>query len=168
MARSRHGRTHWIDRDRGWKHIQREIAKARNKPHVRVGVFGAEAARDHDGIQNVDVATINEFGVTFTHPNGAEITIPERSFIRGTVDVARRKISHMRRMLQDKVLTGALTQHQALEQLGLFVRGLIQARISAGIPPPNQPATIARKGSAKPLIDTGQLRTSIQSEVKGA
>jgi hypothetical protein len=48
--------------------------------------------------------------------------------------------------------------------------GVIKQRIANGIAPPNSPYTIARKGSSKPLIDTGQLRNSItyQVEIGGA
>jgi len=53
-----------------------------------------------------------------------------------------------------------------LTRFGLRYVGLIQQRISSGIAPPNSPVTVARKGSATPLIDTGQLRSSIRSKVE--
>ena len=37
----------------------------------------------------------------------------------------------------------------------------------AGIAPPLKPATIARKGSSTPLINTGQLRSAITWRVEG-
>jgi hypothetical protein len=49
----------------------------------------------------------------------------------------------------------------ALDRLGAKVAALLQNRISAGIDPPNSAATIARKGSSKPLVDTGQLKAAI-------
>ena len=62
--------------------------------------------------------------------------------------------------------TAAIDMPKALELIGLFVKGLIQGRMSAGIPPPLKASTIARKGSSKPLINTGQLRASIDYEVR--
>jgi hypothetical protein len=53
-----------------------------------------------------------------------------------------------------------------MKLIGMRVVGDIQDRISDGIPPPNSPITIARKGSSKPLIDSGQLRQSISFEVR--
>jgi hypothetical protein len=47
--------------------------------------------------------------------------------------------------------------------------GQAQANISAGGSPafaPNKPATIARKRSSKPLINKGQLRSSIAHRVE--
>jgi hypothetical protein len=34
-------------------------------------------------------------------------------------------------------------------------------RSGAGVPPPLKPATIARKGSSRPLVDTGRLLSAI-------
>lgn len=149
----------WIDRDRGWRRIEREVRRSRGKPHVQVGVFGVEAAKDHGGIPNVDVAAIHELGL--------DPRIPERSSIRGTVDERRKRITTAIRKSADLTLQGLLSMHAALERVGLYVQGQIRQRISTGIPPPNAPATVARKGSSTPLIDTGQLRASIDYEVKG-
>ena len=60
MAAGR-GKARWIDRDRGWRRIQRQIAQARGKTHVRVGIFGTEASKDHGGLPNVEVAAVHEF-----------------------------------------------------------------------------------------------------------
>ena len=106
--------------------------------------------------------------MTFTHPNGADITVPERSFIRVAVDAKQKQIRTTIKKLQGQVLEGFMSQRQALETVGLFVQGLIRSRISQGIPPPLRPATIRRKGSSKPLIATGQLRASIDYETKDA
>lgn len=53
-----------------------------------------------------------------------------------------------------------------LELLGLRAVGDVQSRIADGIEPAISKATAARKGSTKPLIDTGRLRQSIDSEVR--
>jgi phage gpG-like protein len=167
-----------IDKDRGWKRIEAEIAKARRGPNVQVGIFGPAAAADHGGQSNVQVAAVHEFGLTIDHPGRKDtknakpykIEMPERSFLRGTVDAKAKQISTMQKRLQDRVIAGQMTTHQALETLGLYIKGLIQARIAAGIPPPLKPSTIRRKtvrgkAGTTPLIDTGQLRASIDHKV---
>lgn len=63
-------------------------------------------------------------------------------------------------------LHGDHSFYKELERVGLWAQGSIQQRISDGIPPPNAESTIRRKGSSTPLIDTGQLRTSIKYRVK--
>jgi hypothetical protein len=181
------------DIDKGWKRVKFETAEG--VQYVAVGIFGAKASADHGGLPNIKVATAHEFGVTIQHPGGTayiirdgqavfisneaavgrdlprtqphEIVIPERSFIRKTVDIKRRQIVALSKNLAAKVLDGSQTREKALAMIGVFTQGEIRARMSRGIPPPLKPATVARKGSSKPLIDTGQLRASVDSEVRG-
>ena len=154
--RGRRGRI--IDKDRGWNRIKREIARVRRrKPHVQVGIFGDEAAEDRGGITNVQVAAIHEFGLP---------PMPERSFLRATFDMKAREIAQLAKNLRWRVFVGTMSNAKALGLLGAFVKGEVQKRMSRGIPPPLDPATIRRKGSSVPLIDTGQLRGSINYEVK--
>ena len=184
-----------IDKDRGWLRVKREIAAAKRRPHVAVGIFGSKAAEDHGGIPTIKVGFTHEFGATIWHPGGTayfinpegqavfvsneaaagldlprtkphRIVIPERSFIRGTVDARRRAIAKFVKTLATAVIEGRMMTPQALERLGIFVQGEIRKRISAGIPPPLKAATIKRKGSSKPLIATGQLRASIDYQVR--
>ena len=67
------------------------------------------------------------------------------------------------------VLAGTVTPDVALQRLGAFVQGLIQARIVAGIAPVLAPSTLKRKGGkSTPLILTAQLRSSIAFAVQAA
>ena len=52
-----------------------------------------------------------------------------------------------------------------LHQLGNWYRDVQRAHIRNGNWVPNAPATIRRKGSDRPLIDTGQLVNSVEYEV---
>jgi hypothetical protein len=148
------------DIDKGWKKITNEISK--KKPtSVSVGVIGKHAQSVHAGstdefpITIADVASWNEFGVG----------VPERSFLRSTIDMFRATIQERLENDFAKMVAGKLTKADVLERAGLFIQGLIQERIAAGIEPENSPVTIERKGSATPLIDKGQLRASISYEV---
>ena len=67
--------------------------------------------------------------------------IPARPFMRQTVDNHEQEWADMSQKLEDRVASG---------------RGKFK---------PNSPKTIKRKGSAKPLIDTGLMRESITYKV---
>ncbi len=126
---------------------------------VLVGVQGRGATLNRDGLTNVALATIHEFGVP-------ESKIPERSFIRATIDANQAKYFRFIQKLSGKVILGEMSEERALNLLGLLVVSDIQARIEAGIEPDLKPATIARKGSSTPLIDSGILKNSITHEVE--
>ena len=48
-----------------------------------------------------------------------------------------------------------------MKSIGVFQKGLVQAEIVDGDFEPNAPSTIKKKGSDKPLIDTGKMRQSV-------
>lgn len=148
------------DKDRGYARVRANLAKAEHD-QVTVGIFAAEGDEIHEGdpladpVTVLEVATANEFG----------IGVPERSFIRAWVDQNETLIRRKVKELLGWVVKGKITEPQAMNYLGLWAQGEIQKRISAGIDPPNSPATVARKGSSTPLINTGQLRASITYQI---
>ena len=46
------------------------------------------------------------------------------------------------------------------------MKGIVQKTIKEGSFVPNAPSTIRKKGSDKPLIDTGRLRQSVNYHIK--
>lgn len=106
----------------------------------------------------LEVAALHEFGGGRT---------PQRSFIRATIDAQRSEIERLQQVLGMQVVAGKIDARQALDMLGQKVAAWCQARIAAGIAPPLKPATIARKGSSTPLVDTGQLKSAITWRVEG-
>ena len=60
---------------------------------------------------------------------------------------------------------GRTTAEGILKAIGVFQKGLIQEKIKSGDFEPNAPSTIAKKGSDKPLIDTGTMRQSVNFAV---
>lgn len=50
---------------------------------------------------------------------------------------------------------------QTLKDIGIFQKDLIQDKIEEGDFTPNAESTIRKKGSSKPLIDTGRMRQSV-------
>ena len=127
------------------------------KQAVKVGVLAKDGGKIHaDGdLTTAAIAAIHEFGLG---------NVPERSWLRGYIDQNRIEIDRMMRLTAAKVARG-MPKALALKQLGVWLQAQIQKRIADGIDPPNAPSTIAQKGSSKPLIDTGQLRSSISHEV---
>jgi len=148
------------DRDHGYKKRVKAIhTMAEERPEVTVGIHEAEgAAAYEDGATVLEVAIWNEFGTEH---------IPARSFLRAWFDETRGEAKERWEMLLRQVAQGKITREVAMERFGLWCVGGIQARIADGIPPSNRPGTIARKGSSKPLINTGQLRSSITFKTEG-
>lgn len=100
-------------------------------------------------------ALANEFGTA---------TIPERSFLRSTLDRRRVEYADILAELVNRSLDGQPARID-LERLGAIVVGDVQMTISSNVPPPNAASTIRRKRSSRTLIDTGRLRQSISYEV---
>lgn len=147
------------DTDNGYKALLARLLKASKGTTLTVGVHEAEGAEiDEGGDATVlDVATFNEFGTE---------SIPRRSFIADWADENADQHREMIRKSMAAVAKGQLPSVEvALERLGLQFVGEVQRRIKAGISPDNAPETIAAKGSSLPLVDSGQLFTSITSQV---
>lgn len=155
------------DKDNGLRALVERVGSL-SKAAVKVGVLadkGDEAKRVADeeptavSVTVLEVATIHEFGAPAAN-------IPARSFLRATVDEQSSSIRADQHKLAIAVLSGKLDMRRALDQLGARVAAKIQQKIARGIEPALQPRTIARKGSSKPLVDTGQLRQSVTWEVE--
>lgn len=143
------------DKDNGYRALAEQVFGI-ERPKISVGIHEAEAAHANGKVTVGDIATWNEFGTR---------TIPARSFIRAFVDEKQDEIRATAKGLLLQVVRGKLTKEQALDQLGLWLQGQIQRRMAEGIPPPNAEATIEKKGSSTPLIDTGALRSAVTFKV---
>lgn len=96
------------------------------------------------------------------------IQIPERSFLRVPLRAAAKDISRAFRKGIPSVLRGQLKADDLLGGIGSMAVGVVQEAISSGIGPANAPSTIAKKGSSKPLIDSGHMRQSVTYVIQGA
>lgn len=141
------------DDRRMWDKLIREISVPKN---VEVGIRGEDDQRHALEVGNVELGAIHEFGLG---------NVPERSFIRDTIDKNLNGYRPLTRALSKRVYTLKMSLKNALEVLGSKVQSDMRRAIEAGIPPALDPATIARKGSSKPLVDTGQLKASISYKV---
>jgi phage gpG-like protein len=140
------------------KRLEKLLQKMAKAPHVAIGILQDKPVSNQFSL--LDLATVHEFG-------SKDGKIPQRSFIRSTCDAKRDKHLHLMEELQQRCIDGKLTIKQALGQLGSVVEKDMVTTIVRGIEPKLQPATIKRKKSSKPLIDTGRLKGSITHEVRG-
>lgn len=142
--------------DRGARAL---VARARAAASaVEVGILGADGAKGYAGGEGVTVADVARWA---EHGIGQ----PQRRWLGGWIDANRDALLARMREESRAVLAGERTKPEALARLGLWIQGGIQQRIANGIEPPNAESTIARKGSSTPLIDKGQLRSSIANRV---
>lgn len=148
------------DKDLGLNRIIRTLNRDLDGVVVKVGVQAKDKAvrRGKGGsIRNTDqplavIAAIHEFGLG---------DMPQRSFLRSAYDENLPMIDKMIQRVANGAVFG-LGTNAALNQLGNVVQGMVQRKIVDGPFVPNSPATIKRKKSSKPLIDTGHLRQSIR------
>lgn len=120
------------------------------KLEVRIG-YQYGQAQEEDGTDICDIAMWNELGTEH---------IPSRPFMRDSVDKHLSEINQMMISQKDALLRG-YTAKDILNTVGLFQKDLIQTEIEQGDFVANLPRTIQRKGSEKPLIDTGTMRNSV-------
>lgn len=150
---------------------------------ISVGIHGDDGAERHaandssNELTVAEIGTFHEFGVgPFTVRSGFDSDggasgyehpgIPQRSFIRAWYDENQDFIAKTLQSQLKLAVSGKISTEVAAERIALAFEGSVKQRISRGIPPPNAQSTIERKGSSKPLIDTGQLRNAIRGRVE--
>lgn len=133
-----------------------EALKNLDDQNVAVGVF--ESAKYEDGTPVAGVAAVQEFG---SPQNG----IPPRPFMRTTVDDKESDWSDIIARAAKAVMRGDETIESALEKVGIQAAGDIRKTISSITSPALSAATIKKKGSEKPLIESGILLNSITHKV---
>lgn len=160
------GRNSVTDTDKGYADLMKRFAGfLETPPSITVGIHDAEADEMHEAEEGEEssltvgeIATFHEFG----------LGVPERSFIRGWADEQQDWITKLIKAVLVTALKGQITKVQGLEQIGQRCVGAIQQRIADkgnGAYDGLKEETIKRKGSDVPLINTGQLRSSITYQV---
>ena len=95
------------------------------------------------------------------------IEIPKRSFIRSAFDENQTYIANYAEKKAAGVILGKYGKGDALNKVGQKVEGIVKKKMVDGPFQPLAPATIRRKRSSRPLIDTGRLRQSIRYKILG-
>lgn len=148
----------FTDTDRGFAALAKIMSG--KGATLRVGFIGAKAKaakKDGGGLSVAEVAAVHEFGLG---------RVPRRSMIGGWYFQNRKQILRDLELGLRAVVSG-VPEDRVLGVLGVKYQAQIQERIADGIDPPLAASTLKRKGENKatPLIDTGQLRSSVTYEV---
>ena len=131
---------------------------------VKVGVLRSDNSReDEDGgvLGNAEVGLIQEIG-------SISRNIPARSWLRMPIETRQKELIKFMQSPKAQGLAEDLQFEKLLQLLGIKAEAIIHEAFQTGgfgKWPANAPATIAAKGSSKPLIDTRQLDTAVSSEV---
>ena len=125
---------------------------------VAVGYFANQG--NHAGRRPItlgNLAAIHEHGTS---------RIPARPFVAPSLRKNRGKYLKLAGKQIAPCILGRQTTSNVWHLLGAEAVKDVQDYMINGTFTPLKPATIKRKGSSKPLIDTGQLRQSITYQVK--
>lgn len=150
----------------GWVRLQRALAlnsKAAQESHVKVGIIASKGGSDthSNGLTLIEMMAIHELG-------SPAAGIPQRSSIRSTF--ARNDVRTEMGALTAKIVTKVIHGMRLEQGLGLLgawgvaqIKSTIKERKTEGPDSQaNAPATIKRKGSDLPLVDTGRLINAMQ------
>ena len=145
------------DKDKGWINIQKNILELDGKK-LNAGLL--KGSKNSDGANLPDIGFFNEFGTK---------KMPERPWMRSYVDGKSGKgagtINHTIGFQLWRLMDGKLNVTAFLNRVGIFVVAGLKNSITNLRKPENAISTIKAKGSSNPLIDTGQMRASIDFEV---
>ncbi|MCD8397538.1 MAG: hypothetical protein LUD12_10245 [Lachnospiraceae bacterium] len=144
----------WSDLTAEGKKYFEELEKLA-KLEVRVGF--QEGVMTADGEASLaEIAAYNELGTS---------NIPARPFMKQSFENHQGELQKACDQVNTALANGG-TAGEALQPLGVYLKGLVQDEILEGGFKPNAASTIKKKGSATPLIDTGHMRQSVNYEIK--
>lgn len=144
--------------DNGYEKYKKAVVELNSKK-IHVGLFAAV------GDKVLTKGIVNEFGTKIAGRN-KNITIPERSFIRATFNKQYKKVASRFNQIFISFGKRQYDVKGRLKLIGIEQEMETKKTIDNMKTPPNAPSTISKKGSSKPLIDTGELRSKIISEVQ--
>lgn len=142
----------------GWKGLEKTL---KGKYITRVGILGEKAQRQNGDSKknNAEIGEIHELGLC--------AGIPKRSFLKMPLEEKLfDKISSEKENYYNALKSGKMVKW--FQAVGIWCEEIIDQAFETGgfgSWAANSPVTIKRKGSSKPLIDFGELRRSITSEV---
>lgn len=138
-----------------------KLKKQVKKNYVaRVGILGRGDARP-DGLSNATIGFKHEFG-------SVSENIPIRSFLRMPLTTHSNEIEDVLKTKTAKNMVDKKGIKALITLLGVKGEAIVQEAFASrgfGTWAKNSAYTIAKKGSDSPLVDTGELRKTITSEV---
>ena len=132
--------------------LQKALSELKTDDFVTVGIHEDENARAGDVMTNAKLGAIQHFG---------NDKIPSRPWLDVGVASVNEEITET---IADAIEDG-LPLEQALNQVGVVAVAGVQEYMTDLSSPANAESTIARKGSDNPLIDTGELRQSVNYKI---
>ncbi len=132
--------------------IRKAVSRMRPSAHVTVGIH-EEEGQHSNGISNAQLGAAHHFGVG---------NLPARPWLDVGVNQGFKKYSEA----VSQTLQGGGSYEQALDAAGALAAAEAQVYLTDLDSPPNTQQTVDRKGSSNPLIDSGQLRSSVGHKVQ--
>lgn len=130
---------------------------------ARVGILESKGSESHAGgdLSNAEIGLVHEFGSETNN-------VPPRSFLRSVIKIKEKDLLQVFKTSTMRSAVEKMDFNMVFSILGIKAEGIVKQGFSSsgfGTWPQLKPATVAAKGSSRPLIDTGQLRRSISSDV---
>lgn len=163
----------WKTKKNDFPKMQAAVERLDGKK-VSVGVLG--------GGEQTWLASIHEYGckikVTpkmrkylastglYLKATTTHITIPERAFLRNGYDENKDEVIAKAEAVLGDVIGGTMSEQRLFELVGLLLKSKIQDYARDLNSPPNHPYTVERKGSANPLVDSGDMIGAISYKVE--
>jgi len=163
----------WTTKKNSFPKMETAIKQLDGKT-VSVGVLG--------GGENAWLASIHEYGCkikvtdkmrAYLHrqglhlkPTTTHIVIPERAFLRNGYDESKDEVLKKADALIGDVIGGTMSADQMCELVGLLLSSKIKDYAQELNSPPNHPYTVGQKGSSNPLVDSGDMISSITYKVE--
>lgn len=123
-----------------------------------------------EGAHDRSNSEINNASLAYIHEHGSPAAnIPARPFLTPGIEDAEDAVVAEFRQGAAQALTSNnpdAVLERTLNRVGLIAVGSVQKKIVTGPFVPLKPATIRRKGSSKPLIDTGQMRQAVSYVIR--
>lgn len=106
----------------------------------------------------IDVAIWNNYG----------LGVPRRDFMTPSSKRWKKFFSESLAQVQKEMLADKIDPDKFLKAMGQKGADIISQEIIALDTPPNSPATIAKKKSSNPLVDTGDMARSTTWQIRGS
>ena len=149
--------------------LQAKLKEAANTD-ILVGIpESATNTKDGETFYLADIAFLQNYG-SYSEKENRHMTsdeakesgkIPPRPFGSTLMQNYGDKIKKFYQKDVGESLKGKRSMKQSLNRVGFIASGLMKQNLSTGNWTPNAESTIAKKGSSKPLIDTGEMRRAI-------
>lgn len=159
--------------DKGYEDLLETFDDLADNEGVTIGVHAKdnEPADDQGSIGLAGLLSVHELGAFIEDSAFGDVRIPPRPVLRPAVSENTDKIGSRMEADLERVLDGNISTRVMYRRVGALVQGLSRSRFGdKSVLEPLSPVTVAlrRKNSEAPLVDTGQLKQSIDYVVNAS